>query len=177
MTYKLNGDPYHLLSYTKSIFYKSALTEINKMQNVYSHSELGISYKTAKQYIKDINQGKIHIGHDIIEKLSVYDLTPDIVQIVSSHNKQNQKHEKTGFISQRDLLSKLQNEVFLAGLRKKGHPLKKYGETTLKKALQKLKQDKKIIYTKEKNAMYYRQTDVPGIVDELTNYFNTKRKK
>ncbi|MBT4527053.1 MAG: hypothetical protein HOC24_10920 [Deltaproteobacteria bacterium] len=177
MTYKLNGDPYHLLSYMKSIFYKAALTEINKMQNIYSHSEWGISYKTAKQYIKDINKGKIHIGYDIIEKLSVYDLTSEIVEIVSSHNKQNQKHEKTGFITQRTLLTCLQNEVILDRLKKNGHPLKKYGAKKLKDALKELKQDKKIIYKKEKNAGYYRQADVPAIADELIKYFNTKRKK
>ena len=147
------------------------------MQNIYSHSEWGISYKTAKQYIKDINKGKIHIGYDIIEKLSVYDLTSEIVEIVSSHNKQNQKHEKTGFITQRTLLTCLQNEVILDRLKKNGHPLKKYGAKKLKDALKELKQDKKIIYKKEKNAGYYRQADVPAIADELIKYFNTKRKK
>ncbi|MBU3915654.1 hypothetical protein KKA14_08985, partial [bacterium] len=170
MTYKLNGDPCHLLSYMKAIFYKAALTEINRMQDVYFKLEYRISYKTAKQYVKDINQGKIFIGSEITEKLSVYDLTSDIVELITTRKKQNQRHKKTDFISQRVLLECLQKEVFLDGLKKNGHPLKKYGETTLKKTLQILKQNKKISFTKEKNAIYYRQTDVPSIADQLTNY-------
>jgi len=177
MTYKLKADPTKLLSYIKSIFYNVAITEINRKTDKMIREKFEISLKTLKQYEKKIKTGEINLWYDLPENFTIFDLTEEEIFKIIKKKEEKQQHKKTGFISQRDLLAIFQNEVFLEGLKTKGHPLKKCGETTLKRALQNLKQDKKIIYTKEKNAGYYRQTDVPGIADELTNYFNTKRKK
>jgi hypothetical protein len=171
MTYGLSGDPKKLIKYMMRVFFNAGYESRNEYYAEKIKSETGISSKTIKRYEKGIINGKIKIQRpEIVDQFfKIHDLSLSEIDIIKENKILSQKHQKEGYLNQKQLIKLLQSDDVFPRLESKGISLKKCGATKLKRILKQLQEDNSIPYGKEKSAVYYKEADFITIAQAVAN--------
>ncbi len=177
-TYRLTGNPEKIIHYLFKIISNVSKTITDKiysqkLKDLYGD---GMSSATFRRWRRKIKKGKIQLPvhpdrpsgirgfNDLFEA--------EIIKIMRDM-KDRKEHHKEGYLSQNQLIEKLQNDVFRSGLNKRmGINLKKYSRTALRNILNKLIKENRIPFEKFGSANLFEITDIPKIAQEIAGFYS-----